>query len=120
MGRRKTIQEKEVEVLMTKHLDEIGRLIIVESSRNSKVSKIQKDHLRDSGNFRVKPYNVLTVTQYQYGKWNTPKGKATPADRSNIKDTPLLNSIQENVNEGVKVLIKDMLDLLTAPVQLKK
>ena len=116
MGRRKTIQEKQIEQAMKKTLDELGRKITVISSRNSKVSKLQKDHLRDSANWRVKPFNVLNVSQNYYGKYNTPKGQATPNDRSNITNTPLLNAIRDCVPEGVNVIVKDLIDILKAQI----
>lgn len=116
MAKRLTIQEKQVRELTKNALDELGRKIIVVSSRNSKVSKKQKEHLRDSGNFRVKPYNVLTVSQSFYGRYNTPKGKPTPKDRSNIKDTPLLNSIEENTPPEIEVFVKNMVDLLKSTI----
>jgi len=116
VAKRKTIQQKEIENLTKKFLDDLGRRITVISSRNSKVSDLQKEHLRDSGNWRVKPYNVLTVSQSFYGKYNTPKGKKTPQDRTNIKDTPLLNSINENVPPEVEVFVKDLVDLLKSPI----
>lgn len=120
MGRRKTIQEKQIEATITKHLNELGRKITVVAGRNSKVSKLQKDHLRDSGNWRVKPYNVLTVSQNYYGKYNTQKGKPTPKNRDKLKDTPMRNSIRENTEEGIKVLIKDLVTLLKSPIVTKK
>jgi hypothetical protein len=101
-------------------LNELGRKITILAGRNSKVSDLQKDHLRDSGNYRVKPYNVLTVSQNFYGKYNTPKGKATPKNRDNIKDTPMRNSIRENTEDGIKVLIKDLVTLLKSPIVTKK
>lgn len=116
MAKRITIQEKEIREMTKNFLNELGRKITVISSRNSKVSKLQKEHLRDSGNFRVKPYNVLTVSQSFYGRYNTPKGKATPKNRTNIKDTPLLNSINENVPPEVDVFVKNMVDLLKSPI----
>lgn len=116
MAKRLTIQEKEVRKLITERLNELGRKITVVSSRNSKVSKLQKDHLRDSANYRVKPFDTLTVAQSFYGKYNTPKGQPTPKDRSNIENTPLRNSIEENVNEETKVFVKDMVDLLKSPI----
>jgi hypothetical protein len=120
VARRKTIQEKKIEATITKHLNELGRKITVLAGRNSKVSKLQKDHLRDSGNYRVKPYNVLTVSQNYYGKFNTPKGKPTTQDRDRLKDTPMQNSIRENTEDGVKVLIKDLVTLLKSPIVTKK
>ena len=116
MAKRLTIQEKEVRKLITERLNELGRRITVVSSRNSKVSKLQKDHLRDSANYRVKPFDTLTVAQSFYGKYNTPKGQPTPADRRNIENTPLRNAIAEFVNEETKIFVKDMIDLLKAPI----
>ena len=116
MAKRLTIQEKQVRELTKNALDELGRKIIVVSSRNSKVSKLQKDHLRDSANYRVKPFDTLTVAQSFYGKYNTPKGQPTPADRRNIENTPLRNAIAEFVNEETKIFVKDMVDLLKSPI----
>jgi hypothetical protein len=119
VGKRKTIQEREIEKITKDSLDELGRTVSVVTARNSKVSKLQKDHLRDSANYRVKPFDTLIVSQYRYGKWNTPKGKATPKDRSNIKDTPILNAINEHVPSAKKVFIKSIVSLLKAPIKKK-
>lgn len=119
MAKRKTIQEKEVEKITKNSLDKLGRTVTVVTARNSKVSKEQKSHLRDSVNYRVKPFNLLTVSQFTYGKWNTPKGKATPQDRSNIKDTPVLNAIHEHAPKEVKIYMKSIADLLKAPIKKK-
>ncbi len=120
MAKRLTIQEKEIRKLIAERLNELGRKITVTSSRNSKVSKLQKAHLRDSANYKVKPFDTLTVAQFRYGKWNTPKGQPTPSDRSNIKNTPLRNAIEEFVNEETKIFVKDMIDLLKSPIVNKK
>tara|TARA_R110000782_G_scaffold235292_1_gene321312 strand:+ start:423 stop:602 length:180 start_codon:yes stop_codon:yes gene_type:complete len=56
------------------------------------------------------------LTQYKYGKYNTPKGKSTPANRNNITDTPLLNAIEENVDEDINILVKDLIKLIVAPI----
>lgn len=119
MAKRKTIQEKEIEKITKDSLNELGRTISVVTARNSKVSKLQKNHLRDSLNYRVKPYDTLIVSQFRYGKWNTPKGKPTPKDRSNIKDTPILNAINEYVPNAKKVYIKSIADLLKSPIKKK-
>ena len=37
-------------------------------------------------------------------------------DRSNIKNTPLRNAINEFVNEETKIFVKDMVDLLKSPI----
>ena len=121
MAKRLTIQEKEVRKRIAERLNELGRKITVTSSRNSKVSKWQNpNHLRDSANYKVKPFDTLTVAQNFYGKYNTPKGQPTPADRSNIKNTPLRNAIEEFVNEETKIFVKDMVDLLKSPIVNKK
>ena len=121
MGRRKTIQEKEIEKITRNSLDELGRKVSVVTARNSKVSKLQKSHLRDSVGWRVNPFDTLIVSQFKYGKWNTPKGKPTPPKelRENIKDTPILNAINEFVPEAKKVFVKSIKDLLIAPIKKK-
>lgn len=119
MAKRKTIQEKEIERITRDSLNELGRLVSVVTARNSKVSKLQKNHLRDSLNYRVRPFDTLTISQFRYGKWNTPKGKATPQDRSNIKDTPILNAIAQHVPNAKKVYIKSIADLLKSPIKKK-
>ena len=119
MAKRKTIQEKEIEKITKDSLNELGRLISVVTARNSKVSKLQKNHLRDSVNYRVRPFDTLTISQFSYGKWNTPKGKPTPKDRSNIKDTPVLNAIHEHAPKAAKIYIKSIADLLKAPIKKK-
>lgn len=119
MAKRKTIQEKEIEKITKDSLNELGRKISVVAARNSKVSKLQKNHLRDSLNYRVRPFDTLTISQFGYGKWNTPKGKSTPQDRSNIKDTPILNAINEFAPEAKKVFTKSIADLLKSPIKKK-
>ena len=119
MARRKTIQEKEIEKITKDSLNGLGRLVSVVTARNSKVSKLQKNHLRDSLNYRVRPFDTLIVSQFRYGKWNTPKGKPTPKDRSNIKDTPVLNAIHEHAPKAAKIYIKSIADLLKSPIKKK-
>lgn len=119
MGKRKTIQEREIEKITKDSLNELGRVVKIVTARNSKVSKLQKSHLRDSVRANVKPYDTLNVYQFRYGKWNTPKGKATPQDRSNIKDTPILNAINEHVPSAKKVFVKSIKDLLKSPIKKK-
>lgn len=119
MAKRKTIQEKEIEKITKDSLNELGRIVSVVTARNSKVSSFQKNHLRDSLNYRVRPFDTLTISQFSYGKWNTPKGKSTPQDRSNIKDTPVLNAIHEHAPKAAKIYIKSIADLLKAPIKKK-
>jgi hypothetical protein len=116
LAKRITTEEAAVRARITETLNDLGRKVIAVSSRNSKISKKQKDHLRDSGNYRVKPYNVLVLTQYAYGKYNTPKGKPTPTDRSNITDTPLNNAIEEYVDIEVNILVKDLIKMIVDPI----
>jgi hypothetical protein len=130
MAKRKTIQEKEVEALTQKHLNQLGRKIIVESKRNSKIAKSKENFtggsLRDSGNMNVKPFNTINLYQNYYGKYNTPKGKPTPKDRDvlgnkkGLEDTPIRNSISDNLPDGIKFFVKDMIDLLKSPIIQKK
>jgi hypothetical protein len=116
MAARKTIQQKEVEALTKNSLLELGRLIKVVTARNSKVSKLQKDHLRDSIGRAVKPFNVLILSQKFYGQFNTPKGQQTPKNRTNLTDTPMENAIQEYLPDATNVYIKNMIDLLISPI----
>lgn len=113
MPKRKSIQQQEVENLTKKALNMMGEQISQDSAKNSKK---RTGDLIDSQNYRVKPYNVLTVSQNFYGKYNTPKGKPTPKNRNNIKDTPLKNAIKKFKQPGVDVFIKDMIDLLKSPI----
>ena len=102
---------------MTKNsLLELGRLIKVVTARNSKVSKLEKDHLRDSIGRAVKPFNVLILSQKFYGQFNTPKGEATPKNRRNLTNTPMENAIRENLPDAVNLYVKNMIDLLTSPI----
>jgi hypothetical protein len=116
MAKRLTIQEKEVRKLITERLRALGKKIRVTTARSSKVSKFNKRHLRDSVKSVVDPYDTLVITQYVYGKYNTPKGQPTPKDRSNIENTPLRNAIAEFVDEETKIFVKDMVDLLKSPI----
>ena len=116
MAKRKTIQERETEEVIRKGLDDLGRKVTVMAARNSKVSNLQKNHLRDSGNYRVKPFDTLIVSQVYYGKYNTPKGQATPKNRIGLKNTALTNSVSDYVPEATKVIIKNMMALLVSPI----
>ena len=106
-----------MEALTKKALNKLGEVISQDSANNSKK---RTGDLIDSQNYRVRPFNTLTVSQNFYGKYNTPKGKPTPKDRSNIKDTPLRNSIEKNTPPAVEVYTKDMIDLLKSPIVTKK
>ena len=110
------MEEKALRAKIQESLNVIGRAVIAKSSQQSKVSNIQKLHLRDSGNYRVKPYNTLIVSQYYYGKYNTPKGKETPTDRENLTDTPLNNAINEFVDEEINLLVKELAQMIMSPI----
>lgn len=120
MAKRKTVEQKEVESLISKNLNAIGRKGAVMAARNSKVSNKQKAHLRDSINYRVKPFNTLTLSEFNYGKYNTPKGQPTPQDRDNIKNTPIRIAVKEHVPDGINTLIKDLKEMIISPIKLKK
>ena len=130
MAKRKTIQQKQMDKLTSDSLNELGRRIIATSSRNSKIgdwtklSPKQKEkrdkHLRDSGNWRVKLFDTLIVSQNFYGRYNTPKGNPTPSNRKEITNTPLKNAIRDLVPDATKVYIKNMVDLLKSPIISKK
>lgn len=111
MAKRKTIQEKEIEKLTKQHLDSIGEIITTESA---KMSRVRTGDLRDSQNFRTRPFNVLTVSQNFYGKWQYLKGKNS-GDKNALEV-----SIKQNLPDGVKLFVKDMVDLLKSPIVTKK
>lgn len=116
MAKRLTIQEKQVREMTEAHLKELGRKIRITTAINSKVSKKQKRHLRDSVKAQVKPWNTLNISQYYYGKYNTPKGEPTPKNKDNIENTPVKNAIAEFVNDETRVFVKNMVDLLKSPI----
>ena len=111
MAKRKTIQQKEVEAVMTKHLDKLGRKIQIEAR---KTSKVRTGDLRDSQNFRTKPYNVLTVSQNYYGKDLYLRGKYE-GEKNALKV-----AVDKLVPDTVNIIIKDMIDLLKSPIKQKK
>jgi len=111
MSKRLTIQEKEIRALTTKHLDSVGEIITKDSAA---MSRVLTGDLRDSQNFRTRPYNVLTVSQNIYGKDLFLKGK-----KSGPKNA-LEVSIKQNLPDGVKLFVKDMVDLLKSPITQKK
>lgn len=119
MAKRKTIQQTQIEQLTKDTMNDLGRKITVVTARRSKVSKLVKSHLRDSVNWRVRPADTVTISQFFYGKYNTPKGQATPSDRANIQNTPLKNAINDFVEDAKKVYIKEMRDLLFQPIRQK-
>ena len=105
-----------MEEAIRKELNELGRKVSVMAGRRSKISNLQKNHLRDSGNYRVKPYDTLFVSQFNYGKYNTPKGQPTPKNRGNLKNTALNSSVDEFVPETVKLITKNIVSLLLSPI----
>jgi len=113
MAKRKTVQERDFENAIKKTLNTLGEKISTTAAKNSKV---RTGDLRDSENYRVRPYNVLTVSENYYGKYNTPKGQPTPKNRSNLENTPLKNAIKEHVNDETKVIIKDMIDIFRSSI----
>lgn len=107
MAKRLTIKEKEIRELTKKQLDSIGELI---SKDASETSRVRTGDLRDSQNFRTKPYNVLTVSQNIYGKDLFLKGK------NSGQKNALKVSIEQNLPDGVTLFVKDMVDLLKSPI----
>jgi len=96
---------------MTKSLDKLGRNIQIEAR---KTSKVLTGDLRSSQNFRTRPYNVLTVSQNVYGKDLFLKGKYS-GEKNALKV-----AVNKIVPPTLKVLIKDMVDLLKSPIVTKK
>lgn len=111
MAKRLTIQEKEIRALTKQHLDSIGELITKDSAA---MSRVRTGDLRDSQNFRTRPYNVLTVSQNFYGKYLFLR------DKNSGPQNALKVSIEQNLPDGVTLFVKDMIDLLKSPITLKK
>ena len=114
---KKTATQTKIEQITKDSLNELGRKVSVLAARMSKVSKKNKRHLRDTYNYRVKPFHTLAVTSTFYGQYNTPKGKPTPKDRTNLKNTAMKVAVNENVEDEKKVFIKNMSDYLMMPVK---
>lgn len=62
--------------------------------------------LKQSLNYRVKPYNTVTFAQQFYGKYNTPKGKP----RTEVWDdyNPLEQNIKKLKGDLQNVIVKDL------------
>lgn len=120
MGKRLTKTERQIRKSIKDNLTIMARKIKVQARRTSKIAKSTKNFtggsLRDSVIATVDPYNVINLVENEYGKWNTPKGKATPKDRDDIKDTALQLAIDDNVPDGTNVIINDIMELLVAPI----
>lgn len=111
MPRKKiTIQERQIRKLTTDALNALGAIVSKEASRTSKVLT---GDLRDSQNYRVRPFNVLTVSQNWYGKGLFLRGKYSGQKNA------LMVSVKKNVPEATKIYIKDMVDLLKSPIVTK-
>lgn len=110
MARRLTIEEKQIRKITTDNLNKLGEVITIESAETSRVLT---GDLRDSQNYRVRPFDVLTVSQNIYGKNLFLKGK-----KSGQKNA-LLVSVKKHAPEAVKLYIKDMIDLLKSPIVTK-
>lgn len=123
MAKRKTAEQKAIEKVIKTNLEVLARKIKVQTRRTSKIAKSTESFtggsLRDSVIATVDPFNTINLTENEYGKWNTQKGKATPKDRDNIKDNPMLNAIEEYLDDTVNVIINDITNLLTAPITQK-
>ena len=107
MAAKKTIQQKQIEKLTKESLDNLGLLI---SKDAAKLSRVRTGDLRDSQNFRTRPFNVLTMSQNFYGQYQFLKGKTSG------KKDPLIAAIDLNLTEGVNLYVKNMIDLLTSPI----
>lgn len=123
MAKRKTAEQKAMDKAIRDRLDELGKKITVEVRRTSKIAKSTENFtggsLRDSVNYKPLKNNTLLLVENEYGKWNTPKGKATPSDRDNIKDNPMLNAIDEYLDDTVNLIVKDLTEILTLPITQK-
>jgi hypothetical protein len=107
LAKRKTLQQKTLEKELENSLNDLGKLISKDASKNSKVLT---GDLRDSQNYKTRPYNVLTVSQNIYGKDLFLRGKYSGEKNA------LMVSIEKNLPEGIDLIVQDMVDLLISPI----
>lgn len=104
MAKRLTQEERNNRAIIQRHLNEFGEKTIAQVK---KVVRVNTSRLKDTLNYTVKPYNVLTFSQQYYGKFNTAKGKPTRSVNKNDYN-PLLRKIEEEKNNLQNVILKDL------------
>ena len=96
MAKRRTRQQIDADKIIKAQLNELGEKVYQQAKNNSRVDT---GRLRDSVNYMVKPDTVLTVAQVFYGRFQEPN--------------ELEVAINNNVDETINLVVKEILDQIT-------
>ena len=94
---KRTKEKLRSDRIIRDYLDELGKLIVAETMDREE-SRVRTQNLQLSQNFRVKPDNVLTLTQAWYGAQLIP---------NNLK-----NVVEEYTPEYGKIIQKTLTEML--------
>ena len=97
MAKRRTRQQIDADKIIKAQLNELGEKVYQQAKNNSRVDT---GRLRDSVNYMVKPDTVLTVAQVFYGRFQDPN--------------ELEVAINANVDETINLVVKEIVDQITA------
>lgn len=121
MAKRRTIQERQIDAIIKQNLNRWGNQVRFDAQANTRVDD---DKLRPSINYRVRPDTIITFVQNKYGKWITPKNVPMPKGRPTVYPTPPYNALAIEIDkdkpELIKIIKKDLIDLLKSPIVTKK
>lgn len=97
MAKRRTRQQIDADKIIKAQLNELGEKVFQQARNNSRVDT---GRLRDSVNYMVKPDTTLTVAQVFYGRFQNPN--------------ELEVAINNNVDETINLVVKEIVDQITA------
>jgi len=97
VAKRRTRQQIDADKIIKAQLNELGEKVYQQAKNNSRVDT---GRLRDSVNYMVKPDTVLTVAQVLYGRFQNPN--------------ELEVAINANVDETINLVVKEIVDQITA------
>jgi hypothetical protein len=97
VAKRRTRQQIDADKIIKAQLNELGEKVYQQAKNNSRVDT---GRLRDSVNYMVKPDTTLTVAQVFYGKFQNPN--------------ELEVAINNNVDETINLVVKEIVDQITA------
>jgi hypothetical protein len=96
VAKRRTRKQIDADKIIKAQLNELGEKVFQQAKNNSRVDT---GRLRDSVNYMVKPDTVLTVAQVFYGRFQEPN--------------ELEVAINNNVDETINLVVKEILDQIT-------
>lgn len=97
MPKKLTEQERSERKIIQNRLNEFGANVTNESK---KLVRVRTGRLKDTLNYRVKPYNVVSFAQQYYGKFNK--------DKSNKEYNPFLREIERQKGDLKNIIVKDL------------